>query len=165
MSQIGNISSIATLLLFVFYFLGRVWALIKDSKYQKIDATVDCDHSMDDYDTFDIDLHGNEVIVVSFNQNIRRFRIYEINWNDEYNGYRKRKKISEIEYIPSSKEITICTIVPEGIPQQLIDFECANGICGELIIGYDGRINGNGISTEGLKVKKTLKAWIYYIVR
>lgn len=165
MGEMGNMASIVTLLLFVFYLIGRAWALVKDSKYQKIDATVDFDHSIDHYDTFDIDLHGNEVIIVSFNQNIRRFSIWEIKWNDEYNRYKKRKKTSEIEYVPSGKEITICTIVPEGIPQQLIEFECTSGICGEVLIGYDGRNNGNGISSEGIKVRKTLKAWLYYLVR
>ena len=165
MNLIGNISAISTLILFVLYFIGRIWTLFKDSKYPNLDMTVDFNHSIDDYDTFDINLKGNEVVVAKYNHNLRWFAVSEIEWNDKMDRYNIKEELERVEYIPANREITICTMVPEGYPTSVIQFELANGIQGELLIGYDGRRNGNGISLGGLKLHKTFKSWIYYMVR
>lgn len=165
MSLVGDISAVATLILFVFYFIGRTWAINQDSKYPKLKMVVDVIHSIEDYDTFDINLEGDEVVVAKYDQNIKWFQISEVEWNKDMTGYDIGECLGRIEKIPANTEITICTIVPEGYPTRVIQFELANGLQGELLIGYDGRRNGNGISTSGIKLKKTVRAWIYYWVR
>lgn len=116
MNTIGNISSIVTLILFIAYFIGRIWTLVKDSKYPGLNMTVDFNQSLSDYDTFDLDLNGNEIVIAKFSQNIRWIKIMEIEWTDNYDKYKTIKEKAKVQYIPENKEITICTNVPEGTP-------------------------------------------------
>ena len=61
-NNIANVSSIATLILFVFYFIGRWWSSNVEKKdlYEKIDI-----QSVDEEEDIDvININGNEIIKV-----------------------------------------------------------------------------------------------------
>lgn len=164
MQTLSQISSIATLILFIFYFIGRSWTLLKDIKYPNLYMTLDM-KDKDEYDEFDIDLDGNDIILAKYTQDIRWLKISKVKWKSDFKSYTVSKELKKINYVSANKEITICVNVPEGIPDKILQFELESGIQGELLIGSDGRQNSEGVSVSNIKLKKTLKAWIYYMVR
>lgn len=50
--NMGNISNLSAITIFIFYFIVRVWTLFKDSKYPNLDLSVDIKQN---YDVYDID--------------------------------------------------------------------------------------------------------------
>jgi hypothetical protein len=112
MSLVGDVSAVATLILFVLYFFGRILKLYKDSKYPNLDMTIDIKQTVDDYDTFDIDLRCEEVVIAKYDQSIKWFKVSEIEWYENMAQYNIKKKVGCIEYISANTEITICTTIP-----------------------------------------------------
>lgn len=104
MEKIGDTASIITLILFVLYIFGRIWNLMKDSKYPNISISVDYDNSVDDYDEFDIDLKGNEVVQMAFSENLKSIKIYQVNWNCKNDKFYKKERLAEVKYIPLWKK-------------------------------------------------------------
>ena len=117
------------------------------------------------YDDYDIALAGAEVIVVKFSQNVRWLKTFKVNWNNDFTCYSIDEEVGKVEYVPASTEITICSYVPEGIPNIVMQFELVSGIQGETLIKYDGRQNSTGISKTDIQLKRPLKEWLYYLVK
>ena len=46
-----------------------------------------------------------------------------------------------------------------------MQFELVSGIQGETLIKYDGKQNSTGISKSDIQLKRSLKAWRYYLVK
>lgn len=160
--NMGNISNLSAITIFIFYFIVRVWTLFKDSKYPNLDLSVDIKQNYDDYD---IDWAGAEVIVAKFCQNVRWLKTFKVNWNNDFTCYSIDEEVGKVEYVPANTEITIWSYVPEGIPNIVMQFELVSGIQGETLIKYDGRQNNTVISKSDIQLKRLLKAWLYYLVK
>ena len=163
--DIGTVSSCATLILFLLYFIGRTWTLLKNVKFplEGLDAEV---LNQCEYDDFSIDLGGTQVIRLVAQENLTYLEIWNCSWNDGFNSIRLEKIVSEkLCYLPKGKDIYIRCEIPEGVPYNAIVFQRYDGLKGILPIGYDGRTNGDGISFSCNELKVTIKAILYYLAR
>ena len=78
-NKIANVSSIATLILFVFYFIGRWWSSNVEKKdlYEKIDI-----QSVDEEEDIDvININGNEIIKVESEKYLNWIKFYDAKWD------------------------------------------------------------------------------------
>lgn len=163
--DIGAASSIATLILFSFYFIGRTWTLFKNVKYplEGIDAEVLC---QDEFDDFSIDLGGTQVIKFEAQENLTYFEVWNCSWSDDFRSIKLNGRVSErLCNVPKGNAIYVRCEIPEGIPHNAIVFQRYDGLKGIFTIGYDGRTNSNGVSFGCNKLSVTFKAIVYNLVK
>ena len=162
---IGTISSIATLILFFFYFIGRTWTLFKDVKFPLggLNAHVVC---YEDFDDFSIDLGGTQVIRLVAQENLTYLEVWSCSWDNSFNSIRLEKKVSDrLHYLPKDNPIYIKCDIPEGIPHNAVVFQRYDGLKGILVIGNNGRENSDGVSFSYNRLEITAEAILYNLVR
>lgn len=166
--MLSDIASIATLILFVIYFIGRVITIIieKNIKYEKIEryfSEKEIPKDLKIIDDFKCDEFSNDIlIIIPTTKSYNWVKIYECNYNEEKNILKKTKKIYNSERIYNDHALRINTIITCGIPNYILEFERCDYMKGELILQENGK---NGIEEELLVFKHTFKSILYYLFR
>ena len=162
--MLGNIASIATLILFVIYFIGRIISLIIEKKviYEKIDIYIkeeDIPKDLKISDEYRCEHEGEILIITPYEKSYNWLAIYECKYNE---NLKKVKELKKFEKIMNNTSIRIDTVLTCGIPLYIIEFERSDFIKGTLILQSNGK---NGIQEEMLTFHHTWKSVIYYLFR
>ena len=86
--MLGNIASIATLILFVIYFIGRIISLIIEKKviYEKIDIYIkeeDIPKDLKISDEYRCEHEGEILIITPYEKSYNWLAIYECKYNEK----------------------------------------------------------------------------------
>lgn len=165
--MLGNIASIATLILFVIYFIGRIISLIIEKKviYEKIDIYIkeeDIPKDLKISDEYRCEHEGEILIITPYEKSYNWLAIYECKYNEKNKNFKKVKELKKFEKIMNNTSIRIDTVITCGIPLYIIEFERSDFIKGILILQSNGK---NGIQEEMLTFHHTWKSVIYYLFR
>ena len=165
--MLGNIASIATLILFVIYFIGRIISLIIEKKviYEKIDIYIeeeDIPKGLKISDEYRCEHKGEILIITPYEKSYNWLAIYECKYNEKNNNLEKIKELERFEKIMNNTSLKIDTILTCGIPLYMIEFERSDFIKGTLVLQSNGK---NGIQEEMLKFHHTWKSVIYYLFK
>lgn len=160
---IGNIASIATIILFVFYFIGRFWIILleKEKIYEKVDVFYD-QNKLNKYEIverYPLEKDSNTFIIITPTERAYNFfKIYEYddNLNTKKCIYEKHDRI-----YPGSS-ILINADLQECITKYVINFERNDYMIGEMDLSSNRK---NGVQEELIKCKHTWKSLLYYIVK
>ena len=166
--MIGDLASIATLMLFVIYFIGRCITIYmeKQIKYESIDIYDDekkitKNEKIVEEFTSD-DKYFNVLIIKPLEKSFKWFRIYKNIYDDENNFIIKREKIYECTNIYNRHVIRIYIKLSEIFPQYTIEFQRSDYMVGKIDMSENLK---NGVQEEMLKYTHTLKSIIYYLFR
>ena len=166
--MLGDIASIATLVLFFIYFIGRIItiAIEKNIKYESVYVYFNENQIpknikiIDEYKCSD---DSKEILIITpTTKSYNNVKIYECEYNEKNNKLEKTKKLCDIGRIYNDNSIRIDTILSCGITRYIIEFERCDYMKVKLISVYNGK---NGIQEELLEFKHTFKSIIYYLFR
>ncbi len=162
-NSIGNISSIATLLLFLIYFIGRITTIIleKNFIYEFIDVYRGDDllNIYEKYKIIDEYLVGkdsDETLIITPEKGLNWIKAYEYNPHNKKKG----KIIFEHDCLPSNLSIKIDTYLTCGMPRYILEFERYDFLRGEYYLAEN---NKDGIAS--IKMRHTWKSILYSIVK
>lgn len=165
MNTIANVASIMTIILFIFYFLGRFIIIIKEkeNKYEQIDLYITNDNEVfKEYkiiEEYNLDEDCNEYMIITPREkSYNWFKIYE--YDDESN--KKNCIYNRNGFLNSGHSIKIKAKIAECIPKYIIKFERSDYIVGEMELSHNGK---NGVQEELIKCKHTWKSILYYILK
>lgn len=171
--MLGNISAIATLTLFIIYFIGRVITIFmeRDICHDEI-KFLPIDH-MDKYDiveeleTFTINENMQEefpsTVILTSKQGIRNISVFELVYDNELNEMKKSAKtITTYDFLNIGQSFAIKTFVPELIPRYRIVYHTQDFKKVTLNISENLK---SGVASEMLHPKHTFKSVFYYLFR
>jgi hypothetical protein len=163
---ISEISSIATLILFGLYFIGRILTMHVERNIRNIRVeSYYKDMPFDNYDIVDeemIDECDYEGIIITPLSDLNYIRIVKCIWNEKKGKLIEGKVIYEYKNLITDYSLLVKIALPCGMPTYKLYFQRCDYMKGEMYIAENGK---NGILSEGLKMKHTIKSRIYYIVR
>lgn len=165
--MLGNIASIATLILFVIYFIGRIISLIIEKRviYEKIDIYIreeDIPKNLKISDEYKCE-HAEEILIITpYEKSYNWLAIYECKYNEKNSNLEKVKELEKFEKIMNNTSIRVDTVLTCGIPLYIIEFERSDFIKGILTLQSNGK---NGVQEEMLEFHHTWKSVIYYLFR
>lgn len=159
---IGFISSISTLILFFMYFIGKF--IIIKSNQSLIRDKIEAVYNNDAIDTYKIvesyDVGGEERLIITSINGINYIKCYKQNYDCETCKLTNAELVFEHGFLNIGNSIEINTVLVEGIPQYKIEYETSDFMIGEMYLQYNGK---NGIASECVRIKHTLKSYIYYL--
>ncbi len=91
-------------------------------------------------------------------QPLRHLKVY----NFDTNKFKKGKLISTIGPIKNGHTIQINTYLTEGIPNFVIEYQRFDFLIGKLDLVENGK---SGVISENLRIRHTIKSFIYYLVK
>lgn len=158
---IGDLSSVATLILFAMYFIGRFWnvQVSKKNLYEKIEIV-----STDEAGINKIHhINGNEILKITSECYLNWIKIYALDYKNGKTIKSVKRVLKTVYDINRNEPVFLGLNVPEGIPNTMIRYERYDYIVGEFIVYYDGK--GNGYSSRDYKFRTPIKAYLYYMFK
>lgn len=174
MYTLADAATMATLILFVIYFIGRIITvrMEKNMFYDEIVFTSsDCIENkrydiIDEISTENLNNESSEyetIVIITSRQGIRNLKIEKMFYDDELNEIKsKRETVGECKFLNIGQSFAIRTFIPELIPRYRIEYETQDfrKVSFELLDNFK-----SGIISETVVVKHTLKSIIYYLFR
>jgi len=167
-TEISNVSAIITCILFLFYIAGSVWGLFRKKKYITTSVKLDYAENPENIDVFDLVVNkmAPEVVLLTSSCNISSIRIYNCEYDPQKNRFiRKKQCIDSKKNIPANTVLRIRCVVPEGIPENQIVITREDGLKEIFEIGADNSNVGEGVSIAGYRIKATIGACLYQILK
>ena len=171
--MVGIISSIATLILFVIYFIGRI-ITIKMEKHIYYDK-ITFEAPEDVYGKYDIideinTVNNSEgeatyqtVVVLTSLQGIRDITVYELAYDNMMNEQKEHKKvIASQDFLNIGQSYAIRTIIPEIFPNYRIEYRTQDKR--KVTFNITDNLK-NGVLSEMVEIRHTLCSYIYYLFR
>lgn len=160
---ISFFSSVVTLLLFLFYLIGRYLLVRKVETFisEAIDVVYTPNEENQKNNTVDvIELGENhsETVYLSSIEPMRFIKFYEY----DYINNNKGEFILEYPNLKNGQVLEINTYLPDGIPNYILEYQRFDYVKGKLILGENGK---NGLLVENLELKHTVKSLLYYLVK
>lgn len=161
--SIAFFSSVVTLLLFLFYLIGRYLLVRKVETFitESIDVTYTFDAENQKNNIVDvIELGENlsETVYLSSIEPIRYIKFYEY----DFEGNRKGKFIDEYLNLRNEQVLEVRTYLPDGIPNYILEYQRFDYVKGKLLLSENGK---TGLLVENLELKHTVKSLLYYLVK
>ncbi len=166
--MLGDIASIATLILFVIYFIGRVISIIieRNIKFESIDiycSEKDISKSLKIVDEFRCCENISEILIITpQTKSYNWIAIYKCKYDEKKNQLVKTKQLYKTNRIYNDTSFRVDTIISCAIPQYVLEFERSDYMKGKLYLQHNGK---NGIEEEMLEFKHTLRSIIYYLFK
>lgn len=166
--MLENIATVATIILFVIYFIGRIITIIveKNNKYENVEIYYDEEDIPADLkivDEFECDKDSGEIVIITpTTKQYNWLKIYKAEYDEKKNDMKKTEMIYENKKILNGHSIKISATIPDTMPWYIIEFERSDYMKGELPLHMNGK---NGIEDEMLEFKHTFRSVLYYLCR
>jgi hypothetical protein len=170
---LGGISAVATLILFVIYFVGRcivigiekkvcydevAYISAKDSRCYNIVDQIDTVSSNGDDETN----ASIKLFVLTSRQGIRNIETFKICYDDGFKRIAKLLKVASCDFLNVGQSFAIKVFVPEIFPEYRIVFHTQDFKKVTLDISDNLK---SGVVSEMLRPKHTFKSILYYLFK
>lgn len=164
MSLIGDLSAVATMILFLFYFVGRVVTIISIRKIWRDKVVVDLldysQYEIIDEVGFDLeeDIHG----VIISKEGIRDLKVFEVVPNSDGLMTKKGRLIYSNQFINIDQSIAIRCCTGDLFPTLIIEYVSFD----YMKVKIEWRDNlKSGVLSELVVPKHTVKSFLYYLLK
>lgn len=159
--DIGMISSIITLVLFIFFIFSK--AILINQTKMTLTETIDVSYnkSKKNYkiiENVNVSEINDEKIYITPTKPLRYLKIYEFG----VNKFKKGKVVYEKGFIRNGHTICLNTHLNEGIPSYVVEYQRFDFVLVEFTLAENGK---NGLLEDNLSIKHTFKSFIYYLVK
>lgn len=162
---LGDIASIATLILFVFYFVGRVLTIIRNrdifSDELKIESADFNKEGIDIVETFDIEDNPYNAFILTSKQGIYDLTVYKIIYDDKFNRI-KRIELKEYKYgflnLGQSLEFRITS--PEFLTTYEVEYYTPDYKRVTIALWDNPK---NGVMSESANPKNTFRSIMFHL--
>lgn len=162
-------ASLATLILFAFYFVGRIWSvrIRKNEVHETVTFLDDLPNEQERDALENRNLFyscGNEALArIAFRQPVNWVRVCKTDEMDfSEQAVRADRVCHEIRNVRAGTCFFVETDLPEGVQQYWIEYERYDYSVARIFLLYSG-LSGSMATITNQPL--SLKAWIYYLVR
>ena len=164
--MLGDIASIATLILFVFYFIGRTFSIIRmRTLFRDEIAIVRSNHSSSQYqivETFEIDENPYNSFILTSREGIYSLSIYRVKWDVEYWQRIGRVKIGELPFLNVGQSVEIRLTIPELFTTCEIEYFTSDYRKIKIPVVDNPK---SGVESEFVEPKHTWRSVLYHIFK
>ena len=174
--SIGDYSSIASLILFLLYFAGRVWAAkrsissISDKFYiveRKDNEPFPCEK-----DIIILDTPGETIFSITSQYPLIKLQVRPYRFENVIGGESKEnvsremlKPIHTKYMIPAETPVFFQSDLAECIPHYLIWFQRSDYVEGSFAIAYNCKDRNGSLLAAEYQLRSTLKSVLYYFCK
>ncbi|MGE4353320.1 MAG: hypothetical protein AB7D36_04455 [Oscillospiraceae bacterium] len=168
--NLGDIASVATLILFVFYFLGRIWTIqkakalmLEEFDLENINYGEDLEDDRENYYDFG---DGGEIISIRSKLPILWFHVIAIKYDSKFRDRTPRRAKPVVNHhtlLRENEPIYLRMDIPDVLPVYKVRFQRFDYVVVSFDIGYNGRFGG--MSPVNYHLSHTFKSFCYYLFK
>lgn len=160
---VNNISAVISLILFVTFIIGRIWAILQTKN--EVDEGLDREfnENFKIIEEFDLGENNEERIYLSATNTLLNVKIYECKFSQRSGKVSKGKLYMNCGKLRNGFTFQFNTHLSEGIPSYLLEYQLNNDYTkGQLLFVENGK---NGIIAENIYKKHTIKSVFYHFCK
>lgn len=162
---LSDVASIATLILFIIYFVGRIITIMKqrDIYYDQLEILLADDNKYDHHfvEEFHLDDDPYNNFVITSAQGIWGLKIYQYQLDDNYQVLGK-SMVATYPFLNINHRVAIYLTVPELIPRYCVEYTTADF----KRVTFDLKDNmKSSVLSEIARPKHTWRSVLYYLFR
>ena len=163
MAMVGDIASIATLVTFLLYAVGKVVTIVRATALmsEEFGVSLEDEFHGDGSDYYDVD-GGGEVLSITSAVPIVSIKLISVIYDGEKNKLKKGPTSTKHRLRPKrDSRVFLRMSIPEGIPNYRVKIRRFDGTNVTFYVGYNGRCGG--MSPIDYKISHTLWSILYYV--
>ena len=163
--MIGNIASIATLILFVFYFIGRIITIVRkrdvfEDDLRMMDSEFD-ESKFDIVETFDLEDEPYNTFILTTKQGIYDLAVYEILYDHESNCIgRKELENCSYKFLNIDQSLAFRVTSPEIFTTYEVEYYTPDYKRVTIKLWDNPK---NGVLSESAKPQNTFKSIMFHL--
>lgn len=164
--NLGDWASVATLILFVIYFIGRVITIYRFQKLETNEIRIVTENTdISNYeivDGFSLDDDPTYTIIIKSVTGIKSLTIYKIIYDSEMNQIGREATANRMSFINIGHAIAISLSLPEILPRYELEYETMDykKVTLQLVDNLK-----SGIISEGVVAKHNFKSVLYNLLK
>ena len=155
-------ASIATLILFIIYFIGRFWSIIQSKNEIEEVLSREDSEEFKIVDEFNIGINNCENIFLTAQKTLLSVKVFECSFNSKTGKIKKGKLYCDCGRLRNNLTFKFNSYLVEGIPQYMIEYQSNDFTMGWLLFAENGK---NGIVDELIYKKHTAKSVLFALFR
>lgn len=164
--MLGNIASVATLILFVIYFVGRTITIFRTKNLYKDEVAIfkNNKYLMDEYnivESFCVEDNPYNSFILTSREGIYSISLYRLKFDNSMNVI-GREKVDEYKFLNVGQSLEVCLTIPELITTYELEYYTPD--YKKVTIELWENLK-NGVVSESATVKHTWKSFLYYLFR
>ncbi len=159
---VSNIASISTLILFVIYFLGRIWSILQSKN--EIEVVFDRKYKSEFkiINEFRIGCNNREAIYLTANNTLIDVAVYKCEFNAETGKVSKGDKVCDCGQLGNGFTFKFNAYFVEVIPEFMIEYQANDFTKGRLLFSENLY---NGVLGQNTYRMHTFKSVLYYLFK
>lgn len=164
---LGDIASVATLLLFVFYFVGRTITIIRSRSVFPDNIRMESlgfDRSgLDIVEQFDLEPNPYNAFILTSEQGIYDLSIYQISYDEECNRVgRKQLKDCKYSFLNKGQSLEFRLSVPELLVTYEVEYYTPDYRKVTISLWDNPK---NGVMSESARPQNTFKSVLFHLMK
>ena len=162
---LGNIASVATLILFVFYFIGRIITIVRNryvftDELRMMGAGFD-NKEFDIVEVFDLEKEAYNTFILTSRQGIYDLAVYRILYDSDFNQIgRKRLEKSTYSFLNIGQSLAFRVTSPEIFTTYEVEYYTPDYKRVTIALWDNPK---NGVLSESAKPKNTFKSVMFHL--
>ena len=162
---LGNIASVATLILFVFYFIGRIITIVRNryvftDELRMMGAGFD-NKEFDIVEVFDLEKEAYNTFILTSRQGIYDLAVYRILYDSDFNQIgRKRLEKSSYSFLNVGQSLAFRVTSPEIFTTYEVEYNTPDYKRVTIALWDNPK---NGVLSESAKPKNTFKSVMFHL--
>ena len=162
MNVLSAVASVATLVLFTFYIIGRAWTIVKETQFgTEVFYSCETDAKME-YDD-EINFSGNIMVKTVSMMAYKYFRVSRVEINTDNMQVTKRIETRGLDNLRANKPFYVNIDCNGIMPDFIAEFQRADGIKGSFFYVTSGKTGE--IEALDYKLMHTMSSVLYYLFR
>lgn len=162
MINLSNIASIATLILFFMYFIGRIWTISKEKHFASETFSVTA-FSGNDNAIINYDEEMGDIITIISSVAYKRLSIKEGEYDWNNNCFVSKKEVFVIYDVPVNRAIVMRVDIPDIAIRHQVSFQRYDGMKGSFFLARSGK-DGSFIPYN-YELHHTFSSVMFYIFK
>lgn len=162
---LGDIASIATLILFAFYFIGRIITIVRN-RYVFTDelrmmGPEFAEKEFDIVETFSLESEAYNIFILTSKQGIYDLAVYQILYDDKLNRIgRKRLENCRYRFLNIDQSLAFYVTSPELLTTYELEYYTPDYKRVTIALWNNPK---NGVLSESAKPKNTFKSILFHL--
>lgn len=162
---LGDIASVATLILFAFYFIGRIITIARNryvftDELRMMGAEFD-NKEFDIVEVFDLEKKANNTFILTSRQGIYDLAVYRILYDSDFNQIgRKRLEKSSYSFLNVGQSLAFRVTSPEISTTYEVEYNTPDYKRVTIALWDNPK---NGVLSESAKPKNTFKSIMFHL--
>ena len=164
--MLGDFASIATLILFVIYFIGRIITIFRTKALYSDEVNIETvgltQNHYDIVDSIELEENPYNSFILTSRQGIYRVKVYKLKYDKGLNYIGKKENVYEYPFLNIGQSLEFRLTIPDVLTKYELEYIASDFRKVSVRLIENAK---NGVVSQSARVRHTFKSVLYYMFK